>query len=37
MKVTQTAALKTPFGMAGTAQLQVVGGPICVVMIVIPA
>jgi hypothetical protein len=36
MKLTNTAQLDTQFGVAGTSQMQVVGGPICIgVMIVL--
>jgi len=35
MKVTKTAQLETQFGVAGASQLQVVGGPICIGIMVV--
>lgn len=29
LKITKTAQLESSFGMAGTTQLQVVAGPVC--------
>ncbi len=34
MKITNSASLQNPFGLAGVSQLQVVGGPICVGMLI---
>ncbi len=34
MKITNSASLQSPFGIAGISQLQVVGGPICIGMLI---
>ncbi len=35
MKIENTVELKSQFGVAGTSQLQVVGGPICIGVMVV--
>jgi hypothetical protein len=35
MKLENTVELNTEFGIAGTSQLQVVGGPICIGIMVV--
>ena len=35
MKIENTEELKSQFGVAGTSQLQVVGGPICIGVMVV--